>query len=91
MADEYRGQYNVTRKRWEPEIDGERHTLLEWSRIWGVSLELMMRRINRCGWEWEDAIITRPRRYRGNEGARERRMGLLEDGPEGGGEAEGEK
>ena len=64
-GDEYIGDYNKTRERWEPEIDGDRHTLMEWSRISGVSHNLIIDRRKR-GWIWERAIFTRARKYRNN-------------------------
>ena len=64
--DNYAGDYNLTQKRWEPEIDGERHTLAEWSKITGVSWQLMIDRHNR-GWSWEEAIYKSARKYRDNK------------------------
>jgi len=65
-SDLYAGDFNRTKDRWEPEIDGERHTLAEWSKITGVSWQLMIDRHNR-GWSWEEAIYKSARKYRGNK------------------------
>ena len=80
--DEYAGHYNLTRKCWEPEVDGERHTLTEWESITGVSIELMLMRHMR-GWDWELAIWKRPRKYRENAVDRLVRMGQVEKKTEG--------
>ena len=73
--DEYVGHWNSTRKIWEPEIDGERHVLSVWERIYGNSVALMMMRHHRLGWDWELAIMIPAKKY-GNNQERRRAAGM---------------
>lgn len=65
MSDEYAGNFNLTRNRWEPVIDGKRKTLHQWSQLTGVSVELMCWRIKK-GWAWDKAIFRPARNYKDN-------------------------
>lgn len=67
MSDKYAGHYNLTRKRWEPEIEGMgRMTLHEWGQVSGVKMETIWWRRFKLNWSWEDAIFKSTRRYKDN-------------------------
>lgn len=59
-------QQNNRRNNISVEIDGVRHTVAEWSEIYGISRYAIYTRIKRLGWDAEKAITT-PSLHRGGK------------------------